>query len=72
PVPKIGYVLHALLEEALENPELNNVEYLINKAKELSKLDDAKLKELGESGKEKKEAVEGEAIKKIHEKHWVK
>ncbi len=72
PGPKIGYVLHALLEEALENPELNNVEYLINKAKELSKLDDAKLKELGESGKEKKEAVEGEAIKKIHEKHWVK
>ncbi len=72
PSPKIGYILHALLEETLDNPELNNQEYLTNKAKELSKLEDIKLKELGEKGKEKKEEIESEEIKKIRDKHWVK
>lgn len=71
PGPKIGYILNALLEEALENPELNNAEYLEKKAKELDKLDEKFLKELAEKGKSKKEEVEEEELKKIRAKYRV-
>jgi tRNA nucleotidyltransferase (CCA-adding enzyme) len=35
PGPKIGFVLHALLEEVIENPKLNTEEYLENRARSL-------------------------------------
>jgi poly(A) polymerase/tRNA nucleotidyltransferase (CCA-adding enzyme) len=72
PGPKIGFILHTLLEEVLENPSLNNEEYLEKRAKELSKLDMIELKKLGEKGKDKKEAVEEEELGKIRAKHRVK
>jgi tRNA nucleotidyltransferase (CCA-adding enzyme) len=71
PGPKIGFVLHALLEEVLENPTLNTDEYLKKRAKELVKLDIAELKKLGESGKETKEKEEEKKIAEIRKKHWV-
>ncbi|MEK7558457.1 MAG: HD domain-containing protein [Patescibacteria group bacterium] len=72
PGPRIGFILHALLEEMFDAPDKNNPEYLEKKAIELSKLSDKKLKELGESGKEKKEEVEGKEIGEIRKRHWVK
>ncbi|MEK7213570.1 MAG: HD domain-containing protein, partial [Patescibacteria group bacterium] len=69
--PKIGYVLHALLEKVLENPKLNNKEYLENQAKELIKLPENELKELGEEGKNKKEDTENEDIGEIRKKYHV-
>jgi hypothetical protein len=72
PGPRIGWTLHALLEEVLDDPELNTAEYLEKRALELSKLSDDKLKELGEKGKEKKEDVEEEALSEIRKKHGVK
>lgn len=33
PGPKIGFILHALLEECLENPTLNTEEYLKKEVK---------------------------------------
>jgi len=72
PGPKIGYVLHALLEETLEDPDKNTEEYLLKRAKELAKLADLDLKQLGEQGKEKKEEIEEGELKKIRSKYRVK
>lgn len=70
--PKIGYILHALLEEVLDNPKLNSAEYLEKTAKKLANLDETELKRLGDSGKNKKEETEDEEIKFLRGKHWVK
>ncbi len=72
PGPKIGFTLHALLEEVLDDPRKNTPEYLENKAKELVNLPENELKALGESGKQTKEEVDEEEIKKIRSSHWVK
>jgi poly(A) polymerase/tRNA nucleotidyltransferase (CCA-adding enzyme) len=72
PGPKIGYILHALLEEVLDNPDLNTKEYLLDKSSELLKLSDEELLKLGESGKEAKEEKEQEELAVIRKKHGVK
>lgn len=72
PNPKIGFILHALLEEVLEDPKLNSAEYLEGKAQELSKLEDTELKKLAAIGKDKKAKAEEEEIAKIRGKHGVK
>ncbi|MBP6865966.1 MAG: HD domain-containing protein [Candidatus Pacebacteria bacterium] len=71
PGPRMGWVLNALLEEVLEDPEKNEIEYLKNKVSELEKLDDSDLKNLGEKGKEAKEELEDQEIEKLHSKHGV-
>jgi tRNA nucleotidyltransferase (CCA-adding enzyme) len=72
PGPKIGYILHALLEEVLEDPKLNSKEYLEKRAIEFSKMDDYKLIEIGEKGKLKAKEEDKEEVKKIRDKNWVK
>ncbi len=71
PGPKIGQILHALLEEVLNNPRLNTEEYLIEKTKELNKLDSKELEKLAKSGKNEKDKKEAEELKKIRKKHHV-
>jgi poly(A) polymerase/tRNA nucleotidyltransferase (CCA-adding enzyme) len=71
PSPKIGQILHALLNETLENPDLNTPKYLSVRAKELAKLNDEELAKLGEAGKEKKDEVEKEELKKIRSRYHV-
>ncbi|MDQ3245155.1 MAG: HD domain-containing protein, partial [bacterium] len=70
--PRMGSILNALLEEVLENPEKNTVEYLKERAVELEKLNDKDLRALGEKAKEKKEELEDAEISKLHQKHGVK
>src|SRR3989344_1077215 len=72
PGPKIGFILHALLEEVLEDPKKNTEEYLENRGKELVLLPENELRALGEQGKQSKEEADEEEIKKIRGKHWVK
>ena len=72
PGPRIGWILHALLEDVLEDPKLNTEEYLNKRTLELSKMSDKKLKDIGESGKEKKEEREAEEVGEIRKRHWVK
>jgi poly(A) polymerase/tRNA nucleotidyltransferase (CCA-adding enzyme) len=72
PGPKIGYTLHALLEEVLDDPTKNTETYLENKAKELILLPENELMALGESGKQTKEEADEQEIAKIRGKHWVK
>lgn len=71
PGPKLGYVLHALLEEVLEDPDKNTQEYMDKRAAELMKMDEKELKQLGEAGKERQKAEEEAAIKEINRSHKV-
>jgi poly(A) polymerase/tRNA nucleotidyltransferase (CCA-adding enzyme) len=72
PSPKIGYILHALLEQVLDDPSLNTPEWLSENAKRLAALSDEELKKFGESGKEKRAELEEKEIEKIKEKYRVK
>ncbi|KKW35985.1 hypothetical protein A2852_00965 [Candidatus Adlerbacteria bacterium RIFCSPHIGHO2_01_FULL_54_23] len=69
--PRIGWILHALLEEVLDDPAKNTEEYLEKRAGELSKQKDNSLRELGEGGKEKKQEAENQEIKDIQKKYFV-
>ncbi len=71
PGPRLGWMLHALLEEVLDDPAKNSSDYLEQKSKELSKLSDAELKKIGEEGKERKSEAEEDSIKEIRKKHYV-
>ena len=72
PGPRMGWILHALLEEVLEDPKLNTIELLTERVKDLEELEDKDLKVLGEKGKEKKEGVNESEVKQLHMKHGVK
>lgn len=71
PGPRIGWVLHALLEEVLDDPHKNSPEYLESRTKELLGLPENELKILGEKGKERRSDEDEAAIKKLREKHHV-
>ncbi len=71
PGPRIGNVLNALLEQVLEDPKKNTIKYLDSQTLELLKLNDEDLKELGDSGKKKREAEDEREIKEILKKHNV-
>ncbi len=71
PGPKIGFILHALLEEVMEDPKLNVPQYLEEKAQELIKLNVSELKKLSDKGKEVKEKAEEEIVAEIRKKHKV-
>jgi RecB family exonuclease len=71
PGPKIGFVLHALLEEVMEDPALNTEEYLESRVLDLIKLDLVELKKLSDQGKELKDKAEKETLKEIRKKHKV-
>ena len=72
PGPKIGLILHALLEEVLDNPACNTLEYLSAKAKKLALKSENELTELGNLGKAKKGELEEAEVKKIRQKYGVK
>jgi tRNA nucleotidyltransferase (CCA-adding enzyme) len=71
PGPKVGYILHALLEEVLDDPKKNTKEYLDKRTQELLEISEDALQKLGQAGKERREAAEEEEIKEIMEKHHV-
>lgn len=71
PGKKLGYVLHALLEEALDNPLINTKEYLEARVLELYKLPEEELTTLAEAGKKKQEEEEAQALKDIAREHNV-
>lgn len=71
PGKKLGYILHALLEEVLVDPGKNREEYLDNRVKELILLDETALKTLGDAGKDKLAEEEAAALKEIAREHKV-
>ena len=72
PGKKIGFILNALLEEIMDNPELNTKEYLGRRAVEMSSLPEAEIEKLGEKGKDRKEKEEEKTIQEIRKKYYVK
>jgi putative nucleotidyltransferase with HDIG domain len=72
PGPRMGWILHALLEEVLDNPTLNTVEQLHERARDLDTLSDKDLKERGEKGKEQKESANDTQVTELRKKHGVK
>ena len=71
PGPRMGWILHALLEEVLDDPKKNTGDYLEKRVSELSKLPEKELKELGEAGKDRKEEEDDAAIQQLRKKHHV-
>jgi len=71
PGPQIGYVLHALLEEVLDDPKKNTEEYLDSRTAELLKLPENELKDLGDAGKQRKDREEEREVSEILKKHHV-
>jgi poly(A) polymerase/tRNA nucleotidyltransferase (CCA-adding enzyme) len=71
PGRRLGYVLHALLEEALEDSTKNTSEYMEKRALELLKLPEAELVSLAEAGKRKQTEEEAQALRDIAREHKV-
>lgn len=71
PGKRLGYILHALLEEVLIDPKKNEANYLENRTVKLLKLSDEELQKLGEAGKEKQSEEEAAAIQTIKKQHKV-
>lgn len=72
PGPRMGFILNALLEEVLDDPNKNTKEHLSELVRSLDMLGDKELKALGERGRSKKEELEEKEIEKLHKKHGVK
>jgi len=71
PGPRIGAMLHALLEEVLDDPTKNTTEYMEQRALELVKLSDSELFELGKQGRERRDEAEEREIEELRKKHHV-
>lgn len=71
PGPRMGWILHALLEEVLEDSAKNTIENLSKRVNDLDQLSDEELKEKGKAGKQKKEEVNEEEIYELLKKHSV-
>lgn len=69
--PRIGWILHALLEEVLDDPSKNTSEYLENKTREMMQMPDTELHKIGESGKERREEEDEAAVEELRKKHHV-
>ncbi len=71
PGPRLGWALHALLEEVLDDPKLNSEEILEARALELLQLGDEELRALGEKGKERQTEEDEAAVRELRAKHFV-
>lgn len=71
PGKKLGYVLHALLEEALDDASKNTEEYMEKRALELYAMDETALGALAEAGKRRQAEEEATALKDIAREHKV-
>lgn len=71
PGPRIGWILHALLEEVLDDPSLNTQIYLEEQARELAKLELNELREKGEQGKGRREEEDKKEVAALRKKHHV-
>lgn len=72
PGPKIGQILHILLEEVLEDPDKNTREWLEKRAREINALEPKELEKLSAKAKEAKNEAEQSELKKIRDRWYVK
>jgi len=72
PGPKVGKILAVLLEDVLVNPEKNEKDNLLERAKELGELDDEELAKRAKGAEGKKEEFESGIEEEIKKKYYVK
>lgn len=72
PGPHIGHILHALLEDVLEDPIKNDPDYLTKRAEQLLQLSEKDLIEIGKNAKKIKDKAEAEAIENLRKNRFVK
>lgn len=72
PGPKIGQILHILLDEVLDDSERNTEKWLEKRARELGELNEKELKKLGSQAKDKKDQLEWQEISEIRQKWGVR
>ena len=70
--PKIGHILNALFEEALDDAAKNNREYLELRAVKLNKLSEEELVEFRKKAQNKVELIEEKRDAEIKKRYWVK
>lgn len=68
---RVGWILNALMEEVIDDPEKNEKKYLEKRAKELNKKSDEELQELFARAQARKREAEEEMDNDIKEKHRV-
>lgn len=71
PGRRMGWILHALLEEVIDDPTKNTREYMNVRVEELGTLPDNELQKLGEQGKQARETADTQEIQRLHVKHRV-
>ncbi len=71
PSPRVGWILNALLEEVLDDPEKNVKAYLTERAMELNALSDGELRARFAQAQEKKREAEEEMDAVAKKKHYV-
>lgn len=71
PGRRLGYILHALLEEALDDAGKNTEEYMEKRSQELLKLPENELITLAEAGKRRQAEEEAAALKDIAREHQI-
>ncbi len=70
--PKVGWLLNALFQEVLDDPEKNKKEYLLGRLRELDKEPDEKLQEWADAAKREMGLLEEQAEEELKEKYYVK
>ncbi len=71
PSPRIGHILHALLEDVLDYPNNNNKEYLFLKAQKLNKLSEKELVAIKNRSFNKKKTENTKKIDNIKKKYFL-
>lgn len=72
PGPKVGKILAVLLDEVLDDPSLNEGDWLKNRVKELGKISDKELDKLAGKAKESAAEVQKRIDDEIKRKYFVK
>ena len=72
PGPKVGKILAVLLDEVLDDPSLNEGDWLKSRVKELGKLPEKELDKLAEKAKESAEEAQRRIDAEIMKKYFVK
>ena len=72
PGPQVGFILEILLSEVLEDPKLNEKDYLEKKVLELNKLKSEELEKLGREARMKNESEDEKELEKIKQDYKVR
>src|SRR3989344_6299836 len=72
PGPRIGWILHVLFGDVLEDPQKNEREHLETRVRELNKLSDEELRKLAEKTKEEMDRIEIAEDESVKQKYFVK